>query len=91
MADLTIKNVPEAVIQKLRERAASNQRSLQAELMALITAAVGEPETSAQPDRVETGWKSVEQVFADRRREHAQPIMKGPFAVDIIRAERDAR
>src|SRR5688500_12063810 len=49
---LTIKQVPEPLAQKLRERAAANHRSLQGELMAILdeataaTASVTEPEES---------------------------------------------
>ncbi len=40
MPNLSVKNVPEAWAQALRERAARNHRSLQGELMALIQRAV---------------------------------------------------
>lgn len=46
MPNLSIKDVPEAWAQALRERATRNHRSLQGELMALIQGAVA-PETSA--------------------------------------------
>ena len=46
MPNLSIKDVPEAWAQALRERAARNHRSLQGELMALIQGAVV-PEASA--------------------------------------------
>jgi antitoxin FitA len=38
--NLSIKNAPDDVVQRLRERAAGNHRSLQGELMAIIEAAV---------------------------------------------------
>jgi len=41
--NLSIKNVPEAVAQGLRERAAQNHRSLQGELMAILEDAVSSP------------------------------------------------
>ncbi len=47
MPNLSIKDVPEAWAQALRERAARNHRSLQGELMALIQGAVV-PEASAE-------------------------------------------
>lgn len=40
MPNLSIKDVPEELAAKLRERAAKNHRSLQGELMAIIEAAV---------------------------------------------------
>lgn len=43
MPNLSIKDVPEALAAKLRERAAKNHRSLQGELMAIIEAAAREP------------------------------------------------
>lgn len=46
MPNLSVKDVPEAWAQALRERAARNHRSLQGELMALIQRAV-EPDLSA--------------------------------------------
>ncbi len=36
MPNLSIKNVPEPVVERLRQRAAANHRSLQGELMALV-------------------------------------------------------
>ena len=38
--NLSIKNAPDDVVQRLRERAARNHRSLQGELMAIIEEAV---------------------------------------------------
>lgn len=43
---LSIKNAPDEVVAKLKARARRNHRSLQGELMAIVTqAAVDEPET----------------------------------------------
>ena len=41
--NLSIKNVPDTLAAKLRERAARNHRSLQGELMAILESAAGEP------------------------------------------------
>lgn len=41
--NLSVKNVPEALAQRLRERAARNHRSLQGELMAILEEASSEP------------------------------------------------
>lgn len=49
MPNLSIKDVPEAWAQALRERAARNHRSLQGELMALIQRAV-EPQAGSSAD-----------------------------------------
>ena len=91
MPNLSIKNVSEAVVEKLRERASNNHRSLQGELMAIVCAAVGEGDIGLESKRVEGGWKSVEQILAERKAEYPKPTLKGPSAADIIRKERDAR
>lgn len=41
--NLSVKNVPDAVATKLRERAARNHRSLQGELMAILETAANAP------------------------------------------------
>ena len=43
--NLSVKNVPEALAAKLRERAERNHRSLQGELMAILEAAADEAHT----------------------------------------------
>ena len=104
MPNLSIKNVPEPVVEMLRQCAAANHRSLQGELMALVCRAAKESATgssdeeSAQsqgkpfaPTQVESGWLTVEQIRAESRAAHPQPVAAGPLAVDIIRRERDAR
>jgi len=47
--NLSVKNVPDALAAKLRERAERNHRSLQGELMALLEAAAYETRASATP------------------------------------------
>jgi len=42
--NLSVKNVPETLAAKLRERAAGNHRSLQGELMAILEAAASDPQ-----------------------------------------------
>ncbi len=49
MLSLSIKNTPDHVVQKLRDRAARHHRSMQGELMAIITAAVDEDERRLTP------------------------------------------
>ena len=46
---LTIKNVPEALAQKLRVQAAASHRSLQGELMVILSAAVAEAPEVGEP------------------------------------------
>ena len=94
MPNLSIKNVPEPVVEKLRMRAAANHRSLQGELMALVCDAAGDTEPRPEPGALaetKTGWKSVEQILADHKAIRRKAVTKGPRAVDIIRQERDAR
>jgi plasmid stability protein len=43
--NLSIKNAPDDVVRRLRERAVRNHRSLQGELLAIIEQAVTEPAT----------------------------------------------
>jgi plasmid stability protein len=70
MSNLSIKDVPEAWAQALRERAARNHRSLQGELMALIQHAV-EPQAGMSADlTIRNGTQSPgvgDQTSAQRR------------------------
>ncbi|MXW48717.1 MAG: hypothetical protein F4X81_12215 [Gammaproteobacteria bacterium] len=86
MPNLSIKNVPEPVVEKLCQNAAANHRSLQDELMALVCRAADE----SAPAQVESGWLTVEQLRAESEATYPQPIATGPLAVDIIRRQRDA-
>jgi len=87
MPNLLIKNVPEPVVEKLRQNAAANNRSLQDELMALVCRAAKE----SAPTQVESGWMTIEQLRAESLAICPEPIATGPLAVDIIRRERDAK
>ena len=97
--NLSIKGVPDALAEQLRARAERNHRSLQGELMAIVSEAVSAspaPVSAAAraPDHGGTrvGWKTVEQIHAELRRRFPEPVGNGvPLGVDIIRADRDAR
>jgi plasmid stability protein len=109
MAYLSVKDVPDSLAERLRQRAARNHRSLQGELMAIIEQAAYEadlepapaPAPAPRPAAVGVGWngrpilrrggKTIEQIAAEHRARFPQPVRGGPDAVDIIRAERDAR
>lgn len=119
MSNLSVKDVPEAWAQALRQRAARNHRSLQGELMAIIEQAATEaPAAAAYPtsspglgsapaghdsrgtvvgqDRlgnpiVRRGWKTIEQLVAERRPMYPEPLLGFPSGTDIIREERDSR
>jgi plasmid stability protein len=72
---LSIKNVPDGLVQRLRERAEKRHRSLQGELLAIIEEAVGDRPTLAE-------------VLAEVRR--LGPATPSE-AAGIIRADRDRR
>ena len=103
MANLSVKDVPDDLAERLRQRAARNHRSLQGELMAILEQAIYEPAPTSMPRSgvVSIGWggrpilrrggKPIEQIAAEHRVRFPEPIPDGPFAVDILRAEREAR
>jgi len=75
--NLSIKNAPDDVVQRLRERAERHHRSLQGELMAIIEAAVREDRPA-----------SPAEILAEVRRIGLHTPSE---AAGIIRADRDAR
>jgi len=75
--NLSIKNAPDKVVSKLKRRAERNHRSLQGELMAIITEAAQEkPRLTA-----------AEILRQTRQRGLASPSE----ATSIVRTDRDAR
>lgn len=91
--NLSIKDVPDAVAERLRQRAARNHRSLQGELMAIVEQAASEPSgpglQALPPDRPPGhGWKSVNQIADEARRRFPQGT---PSSVELVRAMRDSR
>jgi plasmid stability protein len=94
---LSIKDVPEALAERLRRRAEANHRSLQGELMAIIERAAAEGSTAAGsaralPAAARRGpTKSIEQIAAEHLARHPEPFFDVPRAVDIIRDDRDDR
>ena len=106
MVNLSVKDVPDDIAERLRRRAARNHRSLQGELMAIIEQAALDADDAPQPTPaparpVGEGWggraivrrggKPIEQIAAEHRARFPSPIHADPLGVDIIRAERDAR
>jgi plasmid stability protein len=97
MPNLSIKHVPEEVVEALRQQAARNHRSLQAELMAIITAATAPPRQSAVPDVTSalqgwrTGTRTIEDLAQERHLKYPEPFRGGPLGVDIVRDDRDQR
>jgi len=92
MPNLTIRNVPADVVARLHERAAANHRSLQGELMALVTSAVSgaRPQVDRAAREHRGGYKSIDQISAEHRERVKRPLRKGDRSVDLIRADRDA-
>jgi plasmid stability protein len=86
MATLTIRNLPNAVRDALRQQAAAHQRSMEAEAREVLSAAVGlqrDPAAEAQAiaalqalgdevaARLPDGWSLVDELVAERRLEAA--------------------
>jgi antitoxin FitA len=74
---LSIKNVPEALAERLRRRAATHHRSLQGELLAILEEAVA-------------GRRRIS-VAEARRAVLARGLETPAEARDLVRADRDAR
>jgi len=75
--NLSIKNAPDDVVQRLRQRAERRHRSLQGELLAIIEEAV-RPERSLSPG----------ELLAEVRR---LGVRTPPESAAIIRTDRDRR
>ena len=73
---LSIKNVPGAVVARLRKRAAGNRRSLQGELLAIVEQAAEDVPTL-----------SLREVYERAKR---LKLPSRPRSADIIRKMRDA-
>ncbi len=91
MPDLSIKNVPEQVVAKLRQRAADDHRSLQGELLNLVcryTEEDGRESMRNDHEAEPSGWLSIDAIAAELKTSRRKGV---PLAVDIVRRERDAR
>ncbi len=93
MPSLSIKDVPESLLVAIRQRAARNHRSLQGELMALLEAAAGAPETtSARPsgNAAAEATRSFAQAAAEFHRRFPTPAKgEAESSANIIREMRD--
>ncbi|MFQ6029539.1 MAG: Arc family DNA-binding protein [Dehalococcoidia bacterium] len=76
MTSLSIKNVPEAVVDRLRHRAQRNHRSLQGELLAILEEAV-------RPQHVT--------LLEARQRVKELGLSTGAESQSMVREDRDAR
>ena len=99
MPTLTIKNIPDELLNQLRARAARHHRSIEGEFMALLCEALESPASAAEPllganeaPRLRRhGTRRIEEIAAEHRQRWKKPFTRGPLAVDVIRADRDAR
>ena len=95
MPNLSIKDVPEELAEALRQRAARNHRSLQGELMAIITQAVQPARLAGVANPPLRGWRrgtrTIEEIAAELFAKYPEPVTDLPLGVDILREERDSR
>jgi len=77
MPTLSIKNAPEEIVRRLRERAARHHRSLQGELLAIVEAAA-----RAEARLTPQGVLAEVQCLG---------LVTPPEAATILRADRDGR
>ena len=76
-ASLTIRNIPVHILERLKERAKRNHRSMQGEIIAILELAAIAPKR-----------KSIDEVFAAMK---ATGLTSSAESAAIIRADRDAR
>jgi plasmid stability protein len=79
MASITLKNIPEALHQNLREQAARHHRSIHGEILAILEAYVRPPQ------------KSAEQILAEIQELHARMPNVWAAAEDIDRYKKEGR
>ncbi|MEX2498256.1 MAG: hypothetical protein WD397_05205 [Wenzhouxiangellaceae bacterium] len=95
MPNLSIKNVPDDVVARLRARARANHRSLQGELLELACRAAetrdAGPVSGKHLRNEPGGRKSIEQIAAEHKARQPQSVANAPRSAELIRRERDAR
>lgn len=86
--NLSVKNVPDTLAERLRTRAERNHRSLQRELLSILESAAGErsPLTSSRPRS--SDHISIDELVARTRKLFPQGTAS---SVAFIRAMRDGR
>jgi plasmid stability protein len=85
---LSIKNVPDALAERLRQRAERNRRSLQKELLSILEAATDERGTTATVVPARPSILSIEEVAARSRKLFPRGTAS---SVGFIRKMRDSR
>jgi len=94
---LSVKEVPDQLAERLRARAASNHRSLQGELMAILEAAANgtAPVLATVSAPVSTlqlrGTQTIEEALVDLKRIFPRPVPDPLGAARIVREMRDSR
>ncbi|MCA3237403.1 MAG: FitA-like ribbon-helix-helix domain-containing protein [Curvibacter sp.] len=96
MPHLSIKDVPPAWAEALRQRALQHHRSLQGELMAILeqalSAAPPRPAVTAAPEAgLRQGRKTLAQVRQALQARYPRPIEGQSSSVALIREARDSR
>lgn len=81
MADIVLRNLEDDLKEKLRRRAASNQRSMNAELREIVSSALSRPRRSSSVD--------LKQLAADIRALSAE--RRQTLSEDLLRESRDQR
>jgi len=90
MPNLSIKNVPEALAERLRQRAALNHRSLQGELMAIIQQALDTQVAESRPTAAVTNAAAGGYTAAGHAAARMRPTA-GSKTIAQIAAEHRAR
>ena len=81
MADIVLRNLEDDLKEKLRRRAASNQRSMNAELREIVSAALARPRRS-NPAELKQLAADIRALSAGRRQ---------TLSEDLLRESRDQR
>lgn len=100
MPSLSIKDVPEPLLEAIRRRAARNHRSLQGELMAMLEAAVGSQPAEAADHEDANARKRGKATSGNRQRSFAdaaaeflrrfpEPLGESMDSTRIVREMRD--
>lgn len=81
MSDFVLRNLDDALKEKLRLRAASNRRSMNAELREIVSAALAQPRRGNRPDLKRLAAE-IRMLSAGRRQ---------TLSEDLLRESRDQR
>jgi hypothetical protein len=93
MPNLSIRDVPEAIAERLRRRAARNHRSLQGELMAILESAALAEDAALQGPALPHGAprRTLGDLADDLRRRLGVDVASQSSSTAIVREMRDTR